>query len=315
MLLSPRRKSYLAVAAAIAILTACGKGDDKAATQVAARVNKEEISVHQINYVLSRSGNLPADQVQAASRQVLEKLIDQGLLMQKATSAKLDRDPNVMQSIENSRSQILAQSYLEKVMSATIKPTPEEVADYYSKHPELFSQRRLYRFQQLSIAGGKDLGPQVQQILTEKKSLADIAVWAQGKNLQVNTTAAVKAAEQLPLELLPKLHQMKDGQIGIIGEANGVTVLQLVASQEQPIDEKTATPMIEKFLLNKRKTELAEKEIKQLRSTAAIEYVGDFRKKDEAKPTNAEKPASAPVVQSPAAQEPDAVSKGLAGMK
>lgn len=315
MLLSHRRKSYLAVVAAIAVLTACGKGDDKASTQVAAKVNKEEISVHQINYVLSHSGSVPADKVQAASHQVLEKLIDQGLLMQKATSDKLDRDPNVMQSIESARHQILAQAYLEKVMSAAQKSTPQEVADYYAKHPELFSQRRLYRFQQLSIVGSKDLGPQVQQLLTDKKSLADIAVWAQAKNLKVNSSAAVKAAEQLPLELLPRLHQMKDGQIGLIGEANGLTVLQLVASQEQPIDEKDATPMIEQFLLNKRKTELAEKEIKQLRSTAAIEYRGDFSKKDQPKPADAEKPVSAPAAQSTATQESDAVSKGLSGLK
>lgn len=315
MLLSPHRKSFLAVAAAIAVLTACGKGDDKAATQVAAKVNKEEISVHQINYLLSRSGNVPANQAQAASRQVLEKLIDQGLLMQKATSEKIDRDPNVMQSIESARRQILAQSYLEKVMSAAIKPTSEEVTDYYSKHPELFGQRRLYRFQQLSITGAKDLAPQVQQLLTDKKTLADIAVWAQGKNLQASSSAAVKAAEQLPLELLPKLHQMKDGQIGLIGEANGLMVLQLVASQDQPIDEKTATPMIEQFLLNKRKTELAEKQIKQLRSTAAIEYMGDFSKKDDPKPVVADKQTSAPATQSAPAQEPDVVSKGLAGMK
>ena len=308
-------KIYFAVAIAAVILAGCGKSEDKAATQVAARVNKEEISVHQINYVLSRSGNIPSEQLPAAGKQVLEKLIDQDLLMQKAVSDKLDRDPAVMLSIDNAKRQILAQSYLDKTMSAAVNPTEEEAHDYYSKHPELFSQRRIFRFQQLSIVGGKDIVSGVGQQLTASKSMADLATWAQGKSLQVSSNASVKAAEQLPMELLPRLHQMKDGQIGVIAQPNGVTVLQLVASQEQPVDEKSALPTIEKYLLNQRKTELAEKELKQLRGTAAIEYVGDFARK-EAVPAAQDKPAAPASQATPAAStSSDAVSKAIAGMK
>ena len=311
-----RRQSCLAVSAAVVFLAGCGNKEEKAATQVAAKVNKEEISVHQINYVLTRSGNIPADQVPAASKQVLEKLIDQDLLMQKAVSDKLDRDPNVMQTIESNRRQVLAQAYLEKVAGAATKPTAEEVKDYYEKHPELFSHRRIYRFQQLSIAGGQEFAKEIQQEISSGKGLPGLADWAKAKNLQVSSSAGVKSAEQLPLELLPRLSQMKDGQIGVLGEPKGVTVLQLVASQEQAMDEKTAVPYIEQYLLNRRKSELAEKEVKQLRAAASIEYMGDFNKKDEKKEVSAPAPAPAqPGTEAKPVGVADDVAKAVSKLK
>ena len=98
-------------------LAACGGHKDKA-TQVAAKVNKEEISVHQINFVLSQAQGIKPEQRDAASKVVLERLIDQELAYQKAQEQKLDRDPNVLQAIEAAKRQIVVQNYMTKVASA-----------------------------------------------------------------------------------------------------------------------------------------------------------------------------------------------------
>ena len=73
-----------------------GKGD----SQVVAKVNGDEISVHQVNFQLGRLGQMNEEQSKIAAKQVLAKLVDQQLLKQKAVENKLDRDPRVLQALE-----------------------------------------------------------------------------------------------------------------------------------------------------------------------------------------------------------------------
>ncbi|HLL11009.1 MAG TPA: EpsD family peptidyl-prolyl cis-trans isomerase, partial [Rubrivivax sp.] len=136
--LLPRAGLVLALAASAALLVGCGDKKDKAASQTAAKVNKDEITVHQINFVLQQQRNLRPEQADAASRQVLERLIDQQLALQKGEDLKVDRDPRVVQQLEAARREILARAYLEKVGEAASRPTPEEIRKYYEEKPALF---------------------------------------------------------------------------------------------------------------------------------------------------------------------------------
>lgn len=329
MLVSPVSRHVTLAVATLAMLGLAGCGDEKkVATQVAAKVNKEEISVHQINNVLGRAGNLPPEQLKAASREVLDRLVDQELLVQKATEKKLDREPKTMQAIEAARRDILARAYMESATTAIAKPTSAEIGEFYAKRPELFSERRLYSLQEMTIAGKPDaLLPRLQEQLGKAKSLADIAAWLKSENIAFGGNATTKAAEQLPLELLPRFHQMKDGQIGVVPSKDGVLVVQLMGSRTVPMDQQAATPFIEQFLMNQKKVETSNRELKQLREQAKIDYLGDFAKTEstaksevpaaKAPAVAAVAPPAAPVRTPVAAAVPNAsaLEKGVAGLK
>ena len=145
----------------------CGEKKDKPATQTAAKVNKEEITVHQINFLLAQQRALPPEQAASATRQVLERLIDQELTLQKAGDLKLDRDPRVVQQIEAARREIISRAYLEKIGEGAPKPTPAEVSAYYEAHPALFKERRVYSFQEVNVEA------KPEQVETLKKALSD----------------------------------------------------------------------------------------------------------------------------------------------
>ena len=128
----------------------CGKKEEaKAATQVAAKVNADEITVHQVNNVLARSPNVTPEIAEKAKREILNRLIDQQLAKQQAIEKKLDRSPNVVQAIEAAKDEILARAYLEHVAGAQPRPTEEEIKKYYAEHPELFARRRVFNLEEI----------------------------------------------------------------------------------------------------------------------------------------------------------------------
>ncbi|MEW6514337.1 MAG: EpsD family peptidyl-prolyl cis-trans isomerase [Pseudomonadota bacterium] len=308
----PKQNAFLALTITLIALSGCGGEDKKAATQVAAKVDKGEISVHQVNAVLARTPNLPQEQAKAAGRQILDKLIDQEVLVQQAVASKLDRDPKTMQAIENARRDILARSFIEKVSTTVHKPSAEDIKEYYGKHPELFAERRIYNFNEIAIKVTPELLPQLEEQMKKAKSLADVTNWLKAQNVPMAANSTTKAAEQLPLELLPRFHQMKEGQIGVIPTKEAVLIVQLAASKTVPVDEKGATPFIEQFLLNKLRAETVDKEVKALRGKAKVEYMGEFAQAP-ATPAEAPKPVEAAQPQKPA---PDsAIDKGLSGLK
>ncbi|KXB30551.1 hypothetical protein AT959_14590 [Dechloromonas denitrificans] len=291
------------------VLSACGERppEKKTATQVVAKVNGGEISVHQVNYVLQRTPNIPPAQADAAKRQVLEGLIDQELAVQQAMEAKLERTPTVMQAIENARREILARAYLEQSVGKLGKASTSEVGKFYAEHPELFANRKIYRLEEVLFAATPDNVAVVRELLGKGKSVAEIVTGLKAKGVEVVGGVTVKPAEQLALEILPKLAQAKEGLPHLIETPGRAAIITVLASKSEPLDEAKAQPFIENYLSNKQKVDLARDSMKQLRDKAKIEYVGEF---------SGTPAATAAAPEKAAATGGDAViNKGIGGLK
>lgn len=309
-------------AVGLVTLAACdrggGGGEAKTATQVAAKVNKDEITVHQIHNALPRMNNPSQEQTKAAEKQVLERLVDQQLLIQKANEAKLDRDPQVMTAMENAKREILARAYVERVMANAPKAKPEEVKAFFGKHPELFAERKIYRLQEVVVQLKPEQTKPLRDAMGTMKTLQDVANYAKTNSIPFQANNSVRAAEQLPMEFAGKLATMKDGDIVAIPSPTGMSIVQIAQSQSQPLNEQQATPFIEQFLQNKQRMELAQAELKKLRESAKIEYVGDYVKPTEGAAAPAAEnatPEQTAQPQSPTTQSQDFLEKGLQGLK
>ncbi len=298
-----------ALACSLLVLAGCGdKSKDKVASQTAARVNSEEITVHQINFVLQQQRGLKSEQADSAGKQILERLIDQELALQKAEELKLDRDPRVLQQVEAARREIIARAYVEKSAEAVVKPSDQDIKTYYDAKPALFAARRIYSLQEIAIEARPEQVSGLRSQLSAAKTVTDFVEYLKANNYRFAGNQAVRPAEQLPLNMLDTFAKMSDGQALLIPSASGAQVIVLAGSRAEAVDEARARPAIEQYLLNDAKRKLVEADIKAMRSAAKIEYTGKFAESAASAPIAPSQPAAA--AQAPASA-PAALENGL----
>lgn len=303
------------IAAVSVAMIVAGCGEKGGATQVAAKVNSTEITVSQISNELNKLPPVPQDKAEEAKRAILGKLVDQQLFIQQAVADKLDRTPRVVEDIDSARRAILARAYLEKVVSGTTPPTDEEISKYYDAHPELFGQRRVYSVQEFEVVPRSGLADFLKGEVAKGSTLDQMAGELKARGDKFAAKSGVIVPEQAPLELLPKLAAIKDGQTGVIESPKSISVVHVVASKLEPVELKVAQNAIKQFLANKRAKEAIDAELGRLKGEAKIEYMGEFAKGSSEKPE--EKPASKVDAQPASGTQSGGadLTKGLEGLR
>ncbi|MCL4739593.1 MAG: EpsD family peptidyl-prolyl cis-trans isomerase [Burkholderiaceae bacterium] len=314
-LAGPRRAAAappLALVLAAALLAGCGGGGAGKASQTAARVNKAEITVHQINFVLQQQRGITPEQADAAGAQVLQRLVDQELAVQQAGELRLDRDPRVLQMLEAARREVLARAYAERVGEAATPPTADDVQAYYDANPALFARRRVYSLQELAIEATPEQVQQLRAKVGELRSVDAIVAYLRGASIRFTASQAVRPAEQLPLASVQAFAAMQPGQAVLNATPRGAQLVIVADARDQPVGPEQARPAIEQYLLNQRRRDALTQDLARLRAAAAIEYVGKFA--DTAPAAAAAPDGTASAAPAPAAAgtlDPSDISKGL----
>ena len=250
---------------------------------IAAVVNGEPIPVQQVE---SAAAHAPQEPGKRPRARVLERMIDQELLAQEARKAGLDRDPRVAQAVAAATRQVLAQAWLERAVSAGPAETLEQVEKFYGENPALFQRRRLYRVLELTVITAPERLGEIRRAAAGAESIDEVATWLESRRLPFNAATASRAAEQIPLEVLRAVYEMKPGQIAVFPTPRGASVVQLLRSSEVPLRKAEAAPVIERYLHNQRRLALGMETIRRLREQARIDYGTAFE------PARAETPVA-----------------------
>ncbi|MEN9416489.1 MAG: hypothetical protein RI988_109 [Pseudomonadota bacterium] len=290
-----RVASVVSLPLVVAILAGCGdKEGAPVATQTAAKVNKQEVTVHQVSHLVSQQRGLKPEQAEAASKQALERLVDQHLAIQRAEELKLDRDPRVLQALDAARRDVLERFYLERVAEAAPRPSAEEVRQYFESKPNLFSRRKVYSLQEIAIQVAPDRIELLGKKLQGSRNIGEFVESLKRDGIKFGVTQAVRPAEQIPLAAIDQLARMSDGEAYLEPTPTGASVTVVVASRLEPAELKQAEPVIEQFLHNERKRKVIEDDRRSLRAAASIQYMGKFAQDASSRPAVASTGAAVP---------------------
>lgn len=282
--MKPHHASFIALTAVAVLLSGCEKPAGSAKSETVATVAGDKISAAELNLAVSRLGELNEAQAAEVKGKLLQALIDQRLVAQAARKAGLDKEPAVEIAMAQASRQVLAEAYADRNFKDVAKPAEAEIAEYYNQHPELFSQRRIYRIQELELKVEPSRMSEVEAKLKSAHSMGDFVNWVKEQGIDGKTAVAVKPAEQIPLPLLGRLSQMKDGQVTILPSRPGqVLIQQLLESQMQPVSLEQSKNAIERALMVQKRKELMEADVKKLREAAKIEYTSGYAPAAEAK--------------------------------
>lgn len=265
----PRARHTIAVSMLSAAMAACSGGGNGAAetSQVVVRVNDSEITVSQLRTALLAKGKQqPTVEV---AQQAIDGLVNEQLLVDAALANKLDRDPAVVQALEGARRQLLARAYLERDVFPKQEISAAEQAAYYKSNPALFAHRRVYQISAFKIMG--DLTPEAVQALGDSPSADAVAAALAAHHVAFERQNLTRAAEQLPLEQLPRFAAAEPGDIVIEGsQGAGPTLMLITGVQEAPLGFETAQPIIQQYLANVRNAEALDSHLKLARAAASI---------------------------------------------
>lgn len=274
---SPRAIGRLILVASVLALCACHRSDGGSATggasQVAARVNGTEITIPQLNSELARlGGSASKDEIPA----VLDRLVDQTLLVQRAEAARQDRNPEILQALESARQAVLADAWLRQVTGVAAQPSDQEISAYYSANPQFFSARRAFSYRSIVVTAPPQVVATLKLESAESRALAALEARLRSENIAFVSNVYSKSTEQLPPAVRATFLALPRGGAAAFPFEGGIEFVELLDSHPEPIDEVNANGAIRRFLTEQKRRDLATKEMRSLHESAAIEYLGDF---------------------------------------
>ena len=278
---SARVGAVTLAAMAAFLLFGCGQKKDVApadtsGSEVVAKVNGDELTAGQLTIALQKQRGMRPDAGDAASKQVLDQLIDEQIVAQKAIAAKLDKDPKVVQQIESARRDILARRFIEAAAETANKPADDAVQKFYDSRTTLFAQRKVYTLQRLDIQAPDERRAEVDAHIQSLKSSAELTDWLKSQKLAFTAKQEQDASEQLPPTVLEKLATLKEGESMAVPSQFGVSALTLVSSASAPKTLADARPAIEQYLSGQGRREVIMNLQKSIRDGAKVEYEGRF---------------------------------------
>lgn len=238
--------------------------------QVLAIVNGEEISMQELNAELQ--GVRVPDTVNRDKlrKQVLQRLVDRKLIVQKAREQGLDKTPEFVTQQRRMEENLLVTMLGQKIASTVPMPDDRDITQYIADNPTQFTGRERLLLDQIQFAAPKD--PKMLLQLKDAHTLDQLAAGVQKLGLGMARGKGVIDTGRLDPQLVKVINKLPPGEPFVL-PSNGQYVASVIVGRDAtptptPIARQAAAEMVRrKELVAESKAQVA-----RARSTAEIQY-------------------------------------------
>ena len=193
-------------AAALLCVGGCAS-ETKPSGQVVATVDGTDITQRDMQSELLANGLQTAPQTKQLRSEVLEKIINRKLIDLEAQKAGVDNSPDYLAAIQRAREVILAQMFVTQRVQQYPEPSPADVQQFVADNPQMFSERKVYTLDQISLMGDTT----VLKHLQELSSMEEIVKWLKLRKVPYSRRQAKVDSSSIAKDLVIKMNAIANG--------------------------------------------------------------------------------------------------------
>ncbi|KQX20815.1 MULTISPECIES: SurA N-terminal domain-containing protein [unclassified Sphingomonas] len=253
--------------AAVLMVSGCQK---EPKGQILAIVNGEEISLQELNAELQGTSIPDSVDRDKLRKQVLQRLIDRKLIVQKAREQGLDKTPEFVTQQRRLEENLLVTMLGQKIASTVPMPDDRDITQYIADNATQFAGRQRLLLDQIQFAAPKD--PKQLLTLRDAHSLEQLAVGIQKLGLGMSRGKGVIDTGRLDPALVKVIDQLPPGEPFVL-PSNGQYIASVIVGRDAtptptPIARQAAAEMVRrKQLVAESKAQVA-----RARTSAQIQY-------------------------------------------
>ncbi len=253
--------------AASLLVTGCHK---EPKGQILAIVNGEEISLQELNAEL-QGVQIPdnADR-KLLRKQILQRLIDRKLIVQKARDQGLDKTPEYVAQQRRLEENLLVSLLGQKIAATVPMPDDRDITQYIADNPTQFSGRERLLLDQIQFAPPKD----VKQLLTlrDAHTLDELAAGVQRLGLAFSRGKGVIDTGRLDPQLISVINKLPPGEPFVL-PSNGQYVASVIVGRDKtPTPNNIGKLYAAEMVRRKELTAESKAQVTLARKTAEIQY-------------------------------------------
>lgn len=266
-----KRILIVGASAAMVLIAGCEK---KAGGQVVAVVNGQEITQQDLNAELQGATIPPTADKKAVMAQVLQRVIDRTLLVQKAKAEGLDKSPTYLSQLRRAEDGLVVNLLTTKAAKGIALPDAGAVDNFIARNPTLFNDRKIYKLDQIVFAQPNDIA--VLRQLEPAHSLDAVGAILTAAGIQYTRGVAQLDTASVAPEIAAKIASLPTGEPFVAPDKGRMVASVITATVPNPTPGAQAKPAAIDLLRQQALGSAMQKQLDTARSAAKIDYQPNF---------------------------------------